>query len=87
MNYGLSCLAPVPGLPLSESPSVTRVGWLAVFLDGSFPLQHMRKSPLLSRALGLCVGGGERAIAASHRRDYYSELFPLPCCVVFFLFV
>lgn len=86
MNYGLSHLTPLPGRPFSESPSLTRVGRSIVFVDGSFPLQHMRESPLFSRAVGLCVRNKQRAVATSSWCDYYSDSFPLPCCVVFFIF-
>lgn len=84
MNYNLSCLAPGP--PLSEDPPATGVHRLAGLMDGSF-LLHMSKRPFFSSAHSLCDRGEQRAAAVSNWGGYYSELLPLPCCVVFFIFI
>lgn len=36
------------------------------FMDGGFPLYHIGKSPLFSRALGLCVTAEQRAVTMSN---------------------
>lgn len=73
MNHGLSCLASLPGLPLSGSPPLTRACWLPVFMGSSFPLEHIRKSPLFLRARGLCVRVEQRRVAMPNWSDYYSD--------------
>ena len=69
ISYGFSCLTPLPALLLSESLSLTRVGWLVAFVEGSFPLYHIRRSPLFSRALDLCVRVEQCAISKSNWSD------------------
>ena len=66
ISYGASCLTPLPDLLLSESLSLTRVVWLIAFTEGSFPLHHIRKSPLFSRALDFCVRVEQSAVSKSN---------------------